>query len=143
MEDKTPRYRKSDNGNFEEVKESQPQVVKVSASPPKDEAPQELSPAQAIMRAITQTPEDRMSEMTYLTKQMAFNISLQTIQNPALAINMVGEDGKVIDLPTLWEKIYFKLCRSVGGEWADMTSELARIQMAGANDDDFSLGDAQ
>jgi len=141
--DDIKRVKRMEDGTYQDVREEQPQTVKVKASPPKEEAPQELSPAQAIMRAITQTPEDRMSEMTYLTKQMAFNISLQTIQNPALAINMVGEDGKVIDLPTLWEKIYFKLCRSVGGEWADMTSELARIQMAGANDDDFSLGDAQ
>lgn len=120
-----------------------PRTVKVTPPPPKQEKEIVLTAGQRIMQAITDTPDDRMPEMTYLTKQMAFYISLQVIQNPAFAINALDAEGHVIDLPSLWEKIFYKLSRSVGGVWAGNAHELAKIQMAGIDDDDMDLGESQ
>lgn len=120
-----------------------PRTAKIAPPPKKEQPEPELSAGQRIMRAITDTPDDRMPEMTYLTKQMAFYISLQVIQNPVFAVNAVDADGHIIDLPSSWEKIYYKLSRSVGGVWAGNAHELAKIQMAGIDDDDMGMGDAQ
>ena len=138
MEESPKKMRKMPDGSFQEVKPEteEPKTVRVTPKPPKEEEEQpELTPAQRIMLAITDTPDDRMSEMTFLTKPMAFYISLQSIQNPVLAVDAEDEDGNIIDLLSVWEKVFYKLSRSVGGEWVDMTSELARIQMTGLQDD--------
>lgn len=137
MEESPKKMRKMPDGSFQEVKHEteEPKTVRVTPKPPKEEDEQpELTPAQRIMLAITDTPDDRMSEMTFLSKPMAFYISLQAIQNPAL-VYAKDENGEIIDLLTIWERVYYKLSRSVGGEWVDMTSELARIQMTGLQDD--------
>ena len=130
------------DGTYKEVEAEpeQPKTVKVKPQPKEEPEKPELTAAQRIMQAITETPKDRMSEMTYLTKQMAFFISLQIIQNPVFSVDAEDENGDIIDLLSLWEEAYYKLCRSVGGEWADMTSELARIQMAGVSDDGMGMG---
>jgi hypothetical protein len=132
-----------------------PRTAKVVRPTEKTEPIRELTTAQMIANGMINTPDDRLPEMTILTKRMAFLISVQYILNPRFTVDgrvrdadgnlKLDADGDyiLIDLPSVWENIYMKLCRSIGGKWADNYQELMRIQVAGIDDDDFDMGDAQ
>ena len=94
--------------------------------------------AKMLMRAIVNTPRDRMGEMTYLPRVMAFLLSVQHVLSPKIVFD------EKIDIAEEWEYTYMSYLRSVGGDHLDRLQRMAEMEIAGGpSDEEEALGRGQ